>query len=102
MIPVLARQRRLAFLGLCHIFDPKVLPKPRKKLKRLTHRNGIPLGQQGPGLIYNSRHLLFGDDLLVDELATERNEQGCACIRSLVGTEHEHESTSELLPRDNR
>jgi hypothetical protein len=29
-------------------------------LKRLTHRNGIPLGQQGPSFIYNSRHLPFG------------------------------------------
>ena len=32
------------------------------------------MGQQGPGLIYNSRHLFFGDDLLVDELLNELRE----------------------------
>ena len=48
---------------------PRPFPKPTKKLKRLSHRNGIPLGQQDPGLVYNFRHLLLGDDLLFDELA---------------------------------
>jgi hypothetical protein len=55
---------RLAFR--CWTFDPDVLPEPTKSLKRLTHRNRIPLGQQGPSFIHNARHLLFGDDSLVE------------------------------------
>ena len=31
------------------------------------------------------------DDFLVDELASQGNEEGCICIRALGGTEHEHE-----------
>ena len=42
-------RHKIVIEWLKSIFDPKVLPKPRKKLKRLTHRDGIPLGQQGSG-----------------------------------------------------
>src|SRR5260370_29924049 len=89
MIRFLAISTILAFR--CRTFDPDVLPEPTKSLKRLTHRNGIPLGQQGPSFIYNSRHLLFGDDPLVDEFPNQGNEQGCVCIRPFRGTEDEHE-----------
>src|SRR5262249_25337320 len=72
-------------------FDADILPEPMKSLKRLTHRNGIALGQQGPSFIHNSRRLLFGDDPLVDELPNQGNEQGCVCICPFGGTENEHE-----------
>jgi hypothetical protein len=81
----------IAVLGLCRLLDPNVLSKPRKELECLPHGSGISLGEQGLGLIYNFRHLLLGDDFLVDELASQGNEEGCICIRALGGTEHEHE-----------